>query len=89
MKIHLILAGLLLLGLIACTQPEPEQPVEGRVYCTDPRPEICTANYEPVCGDNGRTYSNSCAACADSVIVYSDPGGCMGDVDADSGDAVY
>ena len=40
--------------------------------CKDPRPQICTMNYQPVCGllnDNQqKTFSNGCAACSDSKV---------------------
>lgn len=42
-----------------------------------PRPEICTADYSPVCGCNGRTYSNACAAARAGVSVKYD-GQCEG-----------
>jgi hypothetical protein len=45
--------------------------------CEDPRPEICTADYVPVCGAHAdgtqRTYSNACSACSVvEVQGYSD-----------------
>jgi hypothetical protein len=49
---------------------------EGRVVCSEPRPEVCIAQYDPVCGDNGKTYGNSCDACADTAVSYSVLGEC-------------
>ena len=36
------------------------------------RPQICTAQYDPVCGCDNRTYSNACAAAAAGVSVIAD-----------------
>lgn len=44
--------------------------------CTEPRPEICTMDYTPVCGlqrvsgtEQWKTYSNACTACSDSSVT--------------------
>jgi len=44
--------------------------------CTDPRPEICTMDYTPVCGlrnvagkEELKTYSNACSACSDPTVT--------------------
>ena len=42
-----------------CNKPAGECDAEGSCLR---RPEICTADYSPVCGCDGQTYSNKCVA---------------------------
>lgn len=56
-------------------------PVEAELTaCTDPRPQICTADYNPVCGslggDSHKTFSNGCSACSDAAVSGHRPGAC-------------
>lgn len=48
--------------------------------CSDPRPEICTQIYAPVCATHAdgssRTYGNDCSACADTTVTGWLPGAC-------------
>lgn len=47
-------------------------------FCTDEekKAEICTLEYMPVCGNNGRTYGNKCSACASKEIDFYVQGAC-------------
>ena len=38
----------------------------------EPRTEMCTMDYRPVCGCDGQTYSNACAASTAGVSVAAD-----------------
>ncbi len=70
---------------LACSSDDAPDPTElpGWVECTDPRPEMCTRDYRPVCGlrDDGElvTGSNGCTACSDPRIRGHRPGACPGD----------
>ena len=74
-----------LLGACATTPGGGEIPANA-VQCTEPRPQICTMDYTPVCANRCsddscessemRTYANACGACADPLVVYQQPGAC-------------
>ena len=48
--------------------------------CAEPRPEVCTMEYIPVCGHRydgeRKTYPNACSACSDPDVAGRDPGPC-------------
>jgi hypothetical protein len=69
--------------VVACSTPPPEQAsasTPALVACEDPRPQICTADYDPVCGrladGSYKTYANACSACGDAAVSGHRPGAC-------------
>ena len=53
------------------------------IICTEPRPEVCTMDYTPVCGlrnvageEEWKTYSNACSACSDPIVSGYRKGTC-------------
>ena len=80
----LVLGGLVLSGIVVFMQvggstyakPQPAQTTEGGLdvfQCTEPRPQICTQEYVPVCASlkdgTKQTYPSECAACSDANVV--------------------
>ena len=52
---------------------------ESMTLCTNPRPEVCTMEYDPVCGfteDGHRTYASGCTACSDKEVIGYKQGAC-------------
>jgi len=60
----------------------PENPETSRkaVQCPEPRPQICTQEYNPVCArlrDGAkRTYASGCMACSDANVTGFWPDRC-------------
>lgn len=84
--LHLAAAAALLWATTACVAPEPVEPkvlsADDLVTCTEPRPQICTMQYDPVCarigeGDKAqwKTYASDCSACSDPEVTAYTPGG--------------
>lgn len=48
--------------------------------CVEVQSCVCTAQYDPVCGTNGRTYGNACnAGCANMPVAHAGECGITGD----------
>ncbi len=75
-----VLSVLGLAVLVAGCQSSLSRETEGPVACEEPRPEVCTRDYRPVCaevaGGTSRTYANGCDACADRTVRAYRPGAC-------------
>ena len=46
------------------------------INCPEQQGEFCIQIYEPVCGEDGKTYSNSCEAC--KAVEKYELGECRG-----------
>ena len=76
---------LALISLMGCAaikyeQMDSETENKNQTICTDPRPELCTMDYRPVCGERNdgshKTYSNGCNACSDHEVIGFIEGEC-------------
>jgi hypothetical protein len=69
----------------ASSQPAAETGggADALVPCKNPRPEMCTMQYDPVCGSletgGEKTYSNACVACSDRAVTGYRSGACAAD----------
>ena len=90
--VHRLTITVVSLVCFACSTPQARPVNPLTVECTDPRPQICTMDFTPVCAtkDNRvrcvttpcqstetKTYSNGCSACANPAVMSYIPGECM------------
>ena len=72
-----IVMAMWLASAAGCSTPPPTASsgdvAHALIVCEEPRPEICTMHYDPVCGalegGSTKTYSNACAACSDRAVT--------------------
>lgn len=68
--------------LAACSASNPPAPVQDLTNnpCNEPRPQVCTMEYNPVCADlvagGQREYASPCNACADDAVSGFLEGAC-------------
>lgn len=71
------------LGAVACATAPPAAPepdVADVSSCTEPRPQVCTMIYAPVCAihtdGHSETHASACNACADDTATAYRNGAC-------------
>ena len=74
---RIALGALLFIVLTGCqTQPVPSLVTQ----CADPRPQVCTMEYAPVCAElpqgGSQQYASACNACADDTVSGYLQGAC-------------
>lgn len=62
-----------LLTVAGCAAPASQPTGSLATPCTEPRPQVCTMEYAPACGElakgGWREYASACNACADAAVT--------------------
>ena len=81
----LLFAVIATVGVLGCSSssvPQDTADTPELTRCVDPRPQVCTRDYRPVCGvstdGSKKTYGNACGACSHQEVVGHSPGECVG-----------
>lgn len=65
-------AGLFLILLLNGCLVDPPKQATFVTQCTEPRPQVCTMEYNPVCAEmvagGNKEYASACNACADDAV---------------------
>ena len=86
-NLSVFILPILFLLSVACTtlneenkKMEYEPGVLDIILCEEPRPQICTMEYDPVCAKlqdgSVKTYATGCASCSDSEVKSYIKGAC-------------
>jgi hypothetical protein len=75
-----LLAAAILFGCSGESVPQDPHDDPTLTQCVDPRPQVCTREYRPVCGESKdgstKTYGNACTACSDTAVAGHRAGEC-------------
>jgi len=79
--LRILIAGLVVLLSACATTPPDESGMDTAAQaCEEPRPQVCTMDYRPVCGNladgSVKTYANGCGACGDASVSSWIEGAC-------------
>ncbi len=76
----LILMSALVSACAAYSEKSASLSVSELTVCEDPRPQICTREYNPVCANyrdgSKKTGSTGCTACSDPEVIGYTMGAC-------------
>ncbi len=82
--ISLVVISVLISACAAYSEKDTNPSTLNLIICQEPRPQICTNEYNPVCarlkdGDT-RTDATACTACSDPEVVGYKMGACKNGV---------